>query len=218
MEKIKEIPSDLLKNIEEMENLLEKTWKDIPPSHRTLIDTLQNLCENLRNDLPKGKDLGGLDIVITEKAHNVEELKKELELYTKLADEAYRKITPLDWALKALRPPSIVRWEKYYQRRDRLREQLRTLEKQTVDKPIHFQGKAEFLGLLKIMGDSDQTKFKAYMDNIGKGVTAMTSISNAVQQELQMNAQYYNSLLSLQKGGMDSLNKNIQTAIHNMRT
>lgn len=36
------------------------------------------------------------------------------------------------------------------------------------------------------MVDKDQTKFKTYMDNISQGITALTSISNMTQQELQL--------------------------------
>ncbi len=63
----------------------------------------------------------------------------------------------------------------------------------------------------------DQTKFKAYMDNIAQGITALTSISNMTQQELQIATQYYNSLLGFQKSAQDSLNKIVQTAINNTR-
>lgn len=59
---------------------------------------------------------------------------------------------------------------------------------------------------------SDQTKFKAYMDNIAQGITALTSISNMTQQEVQIATQYHNSLLGLQKNGFDSIMKVIQTA------
>lgn len=65
--------------------------------------------------------------------------------------------------------------------------------------------------------DPDQTKFKAYMDNIAQGITALTSISNMTQQQLQIDTQYYNSLLGFQKSAQDSLNKIVQTAINNMR-
>lgn len=65
--------------------------------------------------------------------------------------------------------------------------------------------------------DPDQTKFKTYMDNIGQGITALTSISNMTQQQLQMDTQYYNSLLGFQKTAQDSLNKTIQTTINNIR-
>lgn len=65
--------------------------------------------------------------------------------------------------------------------------------------------------------DRDQTKFKTYMDNIGQGITALTSISNMTQQQLQIDTQYYNSLLGFQKAAQDSVNKTIQTSIHNMR-
>lgn len=58
----------------------------------------------------------------------------------------------------------------------------------------------------------DQTKFKAYMDNIAQGITALTSISNMTQQEVQIASQYYNSLLGLQKNGFDSIMKVIQIA------
>lgn len=58
----------------------------------------------------------------------------------------------------------------------------------------------------------DQTKFKAYMDNIAQGITALTSISNMTQQEVQIATQYYNSLLGLQKNGFDSIMKVIQIA------
>lgn len=58
----------------------------------------------------------------------------------------------------------------------------------------------------------DQTKFKAYMDNIAQGVTALTSISNMTQQEVQIASQYYNSLVGLQKNGFDSISKVIQIA------
>lgn len=58
----------------------------------------------------------------------------------------------------------------------------------------------------------DQTKFKAYMDNIAQGITALTSISNMTQQEVQIATQYHNSLLGLQKNGFDSIMKVIQTA------
>lgn len=65
--------------------------------------------------------------------------------------------------------------------------------------------------------DSDQTVFKAYMDNLGQGITALTSISNMTQQQLQIDTQYYNSLLGFQKSAQDSLNKTIQTALNNTR-
>lgn len=65
--------------------------------------------------------------------------------------------------------------------------------------------------------DPDQTKFKAYMDNIAQGITALTSISNMTQQQLQIDTQYYNSLLGFQKSAQDSLNKIVQTAINNTR-
>lgn len=58
----------------------------------------------------------------------------------------------------------------------------------------------------------DQTKFKSYMDNIAQGITALTSISNMTQQEVQIASQYYNSLLGLQKNGFDSIMKVIQIA------
>lgn len=64
---------------------------------------------------------------------------------------------------------------------------------------------------------SDQTRLKTYMDNIAQGITALTSISNMTQQQLQINTQYYNSLLGFQKSAQDSLNKIIQTAINSMR-
>ena len=62
------------------------------------------------------------------------------------------------------------------------------------------------------IADADQTKFKAYMDNIAQGITALTSISNMTQQELQIATQYYNSLLGLQKSAFDSINKVVQIA------
>ena len=55
------------------------------------------------------------------------------------------------------------------------------------------------------------------MDNIAQGITALTSISNMTQQELQIATQYYNSLLGFQKSAQDSLNKIVQTAINNTR-
>lgn len=70
----------------------------------------------------------------------------------------------------------------------------------------------------KVAKDSDQTAFKTYMDNLGQGVTALTSISNMSQQQLQIDTQYYNSLLGLQKSSQDSVNKIIQSALHNMRS
>lgn len=69
----------------------------------------------------------------------------------------------------------------------------------------------------KVAGDSDQTAFKIYIDNIGQGITALTSISNMAQQQLQIETQYYNSLLGFQKSAQDSLNKSIQAALNNMR-
>lgn len=65
--------------------------------------------------------------------------------------------------------------------------------------------------------DRDQTKFKTYIDNIGQGITALTSISNMTQQQLQIDTQYYNSLLGFQKAAQDSVNKTIQTTINNIR-
>lgn len=62
------------------------------------------------------------------------------------------------------------------------------------------------------MVDKDQTKFKTYMDNISQGITALTSISNMTQQELQVATQYHNSLLGLQKTAYDAINKVIQVA------
>lgn len=70
----------------------------------------------------------------------------------------------------------------------------------------------------KVAKDSDQTAFKTYMDNLGQGVTALTSISNMSQQQLQMDSQYYNSLLGFQKSSQDSVNKIIQSALNNMRS
>lgn len=70
----------------------------------------------------------------------------------------------------------------------------------------------------KVAQDSDQTTFKAYMDNIGQGITALTSISNMTQQQLQIDTQYYNSLLGFQKSSQDSVNKIIQTALNNTRS
>lgn len=58
----------------------------------------------------------------------------------------------------------------------------------------------------------DQTQFKAYMDNIAQGITALTSISNMTQQEVQIATQYHNSLLGLQKNGFDSITKVVQIA------
>jgi len=55
------------------------------------------------------------------------------------------------------------------------------------------------------------------MDNLAQGVTALTSISNMTQQQLQINTQYYNSLLGFQKSSQDSVNKLIQAALNNMR-
>lgn len=69
----------------------------------------------------------------------------------------------------------------------------------------------------KVAQDSDQTVFKSYMDNLGQGITALTSISNMTQQQLQIDTQYYNSLLGFQKSSQDSVNKLIQAAINNMR-
>ena len=69
----------------------------------------------------------------------------------------------------------------------------------------------------KVATDSDQTAFKTYMDNLAQGVTALTSISNMTQQQLQINTQYYNSLLGFQKSSQDSVNKLIQAALNNMR-
>lgn len=74
------------------------------------------------------------------------------------------------------------------------------------------------LTILQWITDSDQTQFKTYMDNLGQGVTALTSVSNMAQQQLQIDTQYYNSLLGLQKGGMDSLTKTIQGILANMRS
>lgn len=70
----------------------------------------------------------------------------------------------------------------------------------------------------KVAQDSDQTAFKAYMDNIGQGITALTSISNMTQQQLQIDTQYYNSLLGFQKSSQDSVNKIIQTALNNAKS
>lgn len=70
----------------------------------------------------------------------------------------------------------------------------------------------------KVAKDSDQTAFKTYMDNLGQGVTALTSISNMSQQQLQIDTQYYNSLLGFQKSSQDSVNKIIQSALNNMRS
>lgn len=62
------------------------------------------------------------------------------------------------------------------------------------------------------MVDEDQTKFKAYMDNISQGITALTSISNVTQQELQLASQYHNTLLGLQKTAYDAISKVVQVA------
>lgn len=67
----------------------------------------------------------------------------------------------------------------------------------------------------KISNDADQTAFKSYIDILGQGITALTSISNTTQQMLQISTQYYNSLLGLQKSALESLNKVIQIATKN---
>lgn len=67
-------------------------------------------------------------------------------------------------------------------------------------------------GSCRFLIDPDQTKAKIYMDNIGQGVTALTSISNMTQQELQVATQYHNSLLGLQKTAYDAINKVVQVA------
>lgn len=69
----------------------------------------------------------------------------------------------------------------------------------------------------KVAKDSDQTVFKAYIDNLSQGITALTSISNMTQQQLQIDTQYYNSLLGFQKSSQDSINKIIQTVLNNTK-
>ncbi|MGL4348696.1 MAG: hypothetical protein ACRCSV_04495 [Chlamydiales bacterium] len=73
------------------------------------------------------------------------------------------------------------------------------------------------LTILQWISDSDQSKFKSYVDNIAQGITALTSISNMAQQQLQIDTQYYNSLLGLQKSGFDSLTRTIQGIVSNLR-
>lgn len=68
------------------------------------------------------------------------------------------------------------------------------------------------LGLIESMLDADQTRFKGYIDNLAQAITAMTSISNMTQQEVQIASQYHNSLLGLQKNAYDSINKVVQIA------
>lgn len=93
-------------------------------------------------------------------------------------------------------------------------QELKNIDPETMKKVIWDR----LTGSSRFFIDSDQSKFKSYMDNIGQGITALTSISNMTQQQLQIDTQYYNSLLGFQKSAQDYLNKTIQTALNNMRS
>ena len=99
-----------------------------------------------------------------------------------------------------------------FSKMDRIQE-LRNIDPQTMKKVIWDR----LTGSSRFFIDSDQSKFKSYIDNVAKGITALTSVSNMTQQQLQIDTQYYNSLLGFQKSAQDSINKTIQTALNNTR-
>lgn len=147
--------------LEEFQKLIKEVEKKLPPSAKSLIETLKELSSNLK--LNKSKDFNFYYWDDNEMRFEI--LAKDANLKD---NEDYDKMNQL------------------------LMERLE-----------------EVYGFFI---SPDQTKFKSYMDNIAQGITALTSISNMTQQEVQIASQYYNSLLGLQKNGFDSIMKVIQIA------
>ncbi|MGL4348697.1 MAG: hypothetical protein ACRCSV_04500 [Chlamydiales bacterium] len=161
---------------------------------------------------------GYFNITINKKVAEFKELLKEAK--KKLPSTSKELINTLDTLADSLHLED--NYEKGYYNFNWNYSGVFKFEIQTKDIP-DFTDNSDFEKMKKIIWDrvtggcrflidSDQTKAKIYVDNVNQGFTALTSVSNITQQELQMATQYYNSLLGLQKNLIDSINKVIQLA------
>lgn len=243
----KSFNSTLAKRVHELKNILNEVKKTLPLSSKYLIDTMYKLSDRLLNiPEATGENnlntyLKVLNPSVKEKTilKEINELKKEYrdldvqdakisEERIALKNEIGYRWNFTDDFLKFVHPHYYrlkQRWnnlgdeqneirkkkEGVYERISTKKSELRQALRERIALP------SQRLTIIEWITDSDQTRFKSYMDNVAQGITALTSISNMAQQELQIDTQYYNSLLGLQKGGMDSLTRTIQGIIANMR-
>lgn len=203
--KMLEIPIDKeARDLSSFLKVLEKSWEEVKISEE--IDGL-----NKENNmfLKTKKEL--------EDSRNV--IKNMIPgFYWNMSDWLLEKSHELYYNLK-------VRWNKEGKQIEEIDKKINTNNEKLSNKRNELSQKEKErvaqpdkrLTLLSWMINSDQTQFKNYMDILGQGVTALTSISNMTQQMLQIDTQYYNSLLGLQKIGQDTLNKIIQSIMNNMR-
>lgn len=169
--------------VEEFKKLLKEVKKSLPSSSKQLINVLDTSADQLI--LKKNNDKGWFNF-------NWAKGEFKFEIEAKNVDE----FSDIDF--NSMLPEN----------KSQNIKELDMIDKDTMTKVIWDR----LTGSSRFFIDSDQSKFKAYMDNIGQGITALTSISNMTQQEVQIATQYYNSLLSLQKNGFDSIMKVIQVA------
>lgn len=244
--KFKSFISDLQQNVKELRRILDQVKRSLPDSATSLLNTMYKLSEKLL-DIPDAKGLNDLNshLKVTDPSEKEKTIEKEItdlkrtdrEMEMKInrnVEERIRIKDEVGWFYWNMRDSWLPadkyklkqRWneladinEGIYQNRatnaKNIREKEKELRRERREKTALPDKR---LTILEWISDSDQTQFKAYMDILAQGVTALTSISNMSQQQLQIDTQYYNSLLGLQKGGMDSLTKSIQGILANMRS
>lgn len=237
---------NLQKNIKDLRSILDEVKRSLPDSATSLLNTMYKLSEKLL-DIPDAKGLSDLNtyLKVTDPSEKEKRIEKEIGDLKKADREMEMKINrnveermkikdEVGWFywnmsdswLPAAKYKLKQRWnelaeinEGIYKDRatnaERIREKESELRRERREKTALPDKR---LTILEWISDSDQTQFKSYMDNLAQGVTALTSVSNMVQQQLQLDTQYYNSLLGLQKAGMDSLTKTVQGILANMRS
>lgn len=243
----KSLLSTLQNKQTQLGKLLDDMEKRLPDSMKSLISTMKTLTTKILEIpiTQEARDLSSF-LKVLEKSPKELEMLSEIENLTNENTELEKKKKKAknsmsyyekmlgdhmdldDDFLKLVFPKSYLRkqhWNEAYreyhdidkkmkinkEKIERKNKELLQMEKEKVKEPD------KRLTLLSWMINSDQTQFKSYMDILAQGVTALTSVSNMIQQLLQIDTQYYNSLLGLQKAGQDTLNKTIQSIMNNMR-
>lgn len=231
----------------QVRQLLDDMKKKFPDSMKSLIETMKKLTSKILEIpiTREAQDLSSF-LKVLEKSNQELRLISEIETLEKENDPLERRKKKLqEWMAHLKRKlgdyfhwddevlnffwPSFYKekksWNEYRLEIEQIDknmnaniEQIKNKKKELLQKEKERVAQPDIrLTLLSWMINSDQTQFKNYMDILGQGVTALTSISNMTQQMLQIDTQYYNSLLALQKVGQDTLNKTIQSIMNNMR-
>lgn len=185
----------------------------------TLIEDYHRKSDNTDWKVVTIKDPKGyINIKINEKVREFKQLLDKVK--KKLPKTSKELVETLDTLADGLNVEE--KYEKGYYNFNWNNEGVFKFEVQNKDVP-DFKDNKDFEKMKKIIWDRitgssrflidpDQTKAKIYLDNIGQGVTALTSISNMTQQELQLASQYHNTLLGLQKTAYDAISKVVQVA------